>query len=288
MTSLSLFHCSSSVSLLPISQEAKPHCGLRQRRSSEIYFSASWMRAITKHFPTLTVRLCLTTRRIIVDCQIAYENGARVETSFVTSYSGGIVAQTSPDLTKAINRENDRLIKANTKELPKYDYPMNVITAAMMQRYARYGGRPENSGRWLHPGWKPGRTKAGRERYFWVWATFVRARSGSQMGTFGPRKSHHTAAWLVPCGGRRHQQNAPHRLRCPEGCHQRPEAGGVCGKEKLLCLFELEHGAKTCYNAVNQQCQGVQLRNSGRCKAATTSKRPQMTAHDCGKTAAWC
>lgn len=81
-----------SVSLLPISQEAKPHCGLRQRRSSGIYFSASWMRAITKHFPTLTVRLCLTTRRIIVDCQIAYENGARVETSFVTSYSGGIVA----------------------------------------------------------------------------------------------------------------------------------------------------------------------------------------------------
>ena len=57
----------------------------------------------------------------------------------MTSYSGGIVAQTAPDLTKAINRENDRLIKANRKELPKYDYPMNVITAAMMQRYARYG-----------------------------------------------------------------------------------------------------------------------------------------------------
>ena len=61
------------------------------------------------------------------------------KTSFVTSYSGGIVAQTAPDLTKAINRENDRLIKANTKELQKYDYPINVITAAMMQRYARYG-----------------------------------------------------------------------------------------------------------------------------------------------------
>ena len=76
---------------------------------------------------------------IIVDCQITYENGARVKTSFVTSYSGGIVAQTSPDLTKAINRENDRLIKANRKELQKYDSPMNVITAAMMQRYARYG-----------------------------------------------------------------------------------------------------------------------------------------------------
>ena len=76
---------------------------------------------------------------IIVDCQITYENDARVKTSFVTSYSGGIVAQTSPDLTKAINRENDRLIKANTKELQKYDYPMNVITAAIMQRYQDTG-----------------------------------------------------------------------------------------------------------------------------------------------------
>ena len=76
---------------------------------------------------------------IITDCTITYENGAQVKTSFVTSYSGGIAAQTAPDLTKAINRENNRLIKANTKELPKYDYPMNVITAAMMQRYARYG-----------------------------------------------------------------------------------------------------------------------------------------------------
>lgn len=92
--------------------------------------------------PTLT---CFSGRKvfkqmnhIITDCLITYENGAQVKTSFVTSYSGGIVAQTAPDLTKAINRENDRLIKANTKELPKYDYPMNVITAAMMQRYARY------------------------------------------------------------------------------------------------------------------------------------------------------
>ena len=92
-----------------------------------------------KAFPYPDGAVVFDNRRIIVDCQITYENGARVKTSFVTSYSGGIVAQTAPDLTKAINRENDRLIKANTKELPKYDYPMNVITAAMMKRYARYG-----------------------------------------------------------------------------------------------------------------------------------------------------
>ena len=47
LDSLSLFHCSSSVSLLPISQEAKPHCGLRQRRSSGInerIFSAAYIK----------------------------------------------------------------------------------------------------------------------------------------------------------------------------------------------------------------------------------------------------
>ena len=41
LTSLSFAHCSSSVSLLPISQEAKPHCGLRQSLSSGTYFAAS-------------------------------------------------------------------------------------------------------------------------------------------------------------------------------------------------------------------------------------------------------
>ena len=116
------------------------------------------------------------------------------------------MAQTSPDLTKAINRGNDRLIKANTKELQKYDYPMNVITAAMMKRYARYGVdlkiRADDC---IQVGSLDAQKQAGK-RYFGDRAAFVRARSGSQMGTFGPRESHHTAAWLVPCGGRRHQQ----------------------------------------------------------------------------------
>lgn len=156
-----------------------------------------------------------------MDCQIIYENGARVKTSFVTSYSGGIVAQTAPDLTKAINRENDRLIKANTKELQKYDYPMNVITAAMMQRYARYGVdlkiRADDC---IQVRSLDAQKPAGKS-IFGSGLLLCRARSGSQMGTFGPRESHHTAAWLVPCGGRRHQQNAPGELRRQQGAYQR-------------------------------------------------------------------
>lgn len=38
-TRANFFHCSSSVSLFPISQEANPHCGLKHRRSNGITFS---------------------------------------------------------------------------------------------------------------------------------------------------------------------------------------------------------------------------------------------------------
>ena len=44
LTSLIFAHCSSSVSLLPISQEAKPHWGDKQSLSSGIYWVASWIR----------------------------------------------------------------------------------------------------------------------------------------------------------------------------------------------------------------------------------------------------
>ena len=47
-TSFNFSHCCSSVSLFPISQDAKPHCGLRYRRSSGTYFAASLILWITR------------------------------------------------------------------------------------------------------------------------------------------------------------------------------------------------------------------------------------------------
>ena len=76
---------------------------------------------------------------IVCDCDIEYENGAIVRTSFVTSYGGDIVAQTEPRLTKLVNDEVERLRKSQTASLPKYVYPDHVITAATMQRYSRNG-----------------------------------------------------------------------------------------------------------------------------------------------------
>lgn len=75
---------------------------------------------------------------IVCDCDVEYENGAIVRTSFVTSYGGDIVAQTEPRLTKLVNDEVERLRKSKTVSLPKYIYPDHVITAAIMQRYSHY------------------------------------------------------------------------------------------------------------------------------------------------------
>ena len=76
---------------------------------------------------------------IICDCQIVYENGAIVQTSFVTSYGGDIIAQTEPRLTKLVNDEVERLRRTKTAQLPKYTYPSHIVTAALLQRYSHYG-----------------------------------------------------------------------------------------------------------------------------------------------------
>ena len=77
---------------------------------------------------------------LIVDCSIEYENGAVVKTSFVTSYKGGeVVAETAPDLTKLVNDKVAELRAENAATVPKYDYPVEVLTAAMMNKYAKYG-----------------------------------------------------------------------------------------------------------------------------------------------------
>ena len=76
---------------------------------------------------------------IICDAEIEYENGAVVRTAFVTNYDDGIIAQTAPELGEAVNTAVEQSRKQKTKSLPKHEYPDNVVTAAMMQKYARYG-----------------------------------------------------------------------------------------------------------------------------------------------------
>lgn len=93
--------------------------------------------------PSLTLlsgsKTCMRMCHILCDACIEYENGAVVRTGFVTSYDDGIVARTAPELGKAINAKVDELHRRERVELPKYEYPDYVVTAAMMQRWSKYG-----------------------------------------------------------------------------------------------------------------------------------------------------
>lgn len=84
-------------------------------------------------------RLAMRTCHIICGCQIVYENGASVNTSFVTSYGGDVVAKTAPELRELIDAKVDELRRQGKTELPKYEYPDEVVTAAIMGRWSKYG-----------------------------------------------------------------------------------------------------------------------------------------------------
>ena len=71
-------------------------------------------------------------------CDITYANGANVKTSFITNLDGCRV-RTCPELYRIVDVINKQLQKADKTELPKYDYPDNIITAALVQRWTKYG-----------------------------------------------------------------------------------------------------------------------------------------------------
>ena len=94
--------------------------------------------------PTLTIigllkkparkeRCCI----ILIGNQIMYENGAVVQTSYVTN-KDEYNLRIEGGLRERMEAINDRLKKAKTATLPKYAYPMNVITGKDY-RLAKYG-----------------------------------------------------------------------------------------------------------------------------------------------------
>jgi hypothetical protein len=78
---------------------------------------------------------------LLCDADIVYENGANVRTGFVTSLPSPNVAESEPDLGDAINAVCDELRHRGKNELPKYEYPLEVVTAARMQWYAAHHTR---------------------------------------------------------------------------------------------------------------------------------------------------
>ena len=93
--------------------------------------------------PTLT---CLSSRKHLMDVNhivcytsITYANGAKVNTSFVTNLdTDGTVLESAPELSDAIDAMDKRLQRQTKKNLPKYEYPDHVITAAKVNWFAAH------------------------------------------------------------------------------------------------------------------------------------------------------
>ena len=75
---------------------------------------------------------------LAVGAGITYENGAEVPTSFITNLETCRL-RSCPELYRALDQVNKRLLREKRKELPKYSYPDHVVTAAIVQRWSRYG-----------------------------------------------------------------------------------------------------------------------------------------------------
>ena len=71
---------------------------------------------------------------------ITYENGARVSTSFLTNLdSEDLRFRTAPDLYEKVETADKENLKAMRREVPKYEYPCEIVTAAMCNYFAKYG-----------------------------------------------------------------------------------------------------------------------------------------------------
>ena len=93
--------------------------------------------------PTLTLfssSSSSTCCAIPVGASVVYENGASVNTSFLTNLEDPRTrVRTAPTLYQAVSDANDRNLAETRRELPKYSYPDEVITSAMVAKWSRYG-----------------------------------------------------------------------------------------------------------------------------------------------------
>ena len=91
--------------------------------------------------PTLTIFGACSGRpvcAIVVDCDITYENGAKVNTSFITNMEREIIARSDPELYKLISEEDAKNAKP-VKQCAKYKYPSNIVMASNIAKLSRVG-----------------------------------------------------------------------------------------------------------------------------------------------------
>ena len=101
--------------------------------------------------PTLTLLGIMhgSANYVACGCGVVYENGASVNTSFVTNMGGNKIVAAA-DLREILDDENKKNLKKLHRELPKYSYPDEVLTATMLGYMAAHGVSLEISKRDVH------------------------------------------------------------------------------------------------------------------------------------------
>ena len=93
----------------------------------KFFLFAPYLTNLSTYYPGLC--------HIITDAKITYENGAKVNTAFLTNLDSCIM-RTAPELAAAIMKANK---DPAAKPLPVYKYPDNVVTATRLGGLSRYG-----------------------------------------------------------------------------------------------------------------------------------------------------
>ena len=101
--------------------------------------------------PTLTLLGIMrgSANYVACGCGVVYENGASVNTSFVTNMGRKKIVAAA-DLREILDDENKKNLKKLHRELPKYSYPDEVLTATMLCYMAAHGVSLEISERDAH------------------------------------------------------------------------------------------------------------------------------------------
>ena len=78
---------------------------------------------------------------VLTDVTVTYANGARVNTSFLTSLEPGCVVRSAPELQRAVCEADDANVRGGRPpvERVEYSYPDEVVTSTMVGYLSKYG-----------------------------------------------------------------------------------------------------------------------------------------------------
>ena len=90
--------------------------------------------------PTLTLFSSSSAAALPISVQIRYENGAYVNTSFLTNLEPqNVRVRSCPELYAMLKKANEDNLREQRRELPRYEYDMHVVTSTMVAQFSRYG-----------------------------------------------------------------------------------------------------------------------------------------------------